>query len=178
MGAEEPAMSETKTILVVEDELDVQIYLKTVLEEAGFEVVTANNGKQALDRIQERRPDLISLDLEMPQMRGVKLLAYLQRNRDWANIPFLIVTSHARDDIGRRDLEEMRAEKIMVGPHTFVEKPIVPAEYVGRVRAALRSAPGAGTPEDEGEILRERILARLTAATTDQLREALRVLGE
>jgi CheY-like chemotaxis protein len=171
-------MTETKTILVVEDELDVQLYLKTVLEEAGFEVVTANNGKQALDRIQERRPDLISLDLEMPQMRGVKLLAYLQKNRDWAGIPFVIVTSHARDEIGRRDLEEMRAEKIMVGPHTFIEKPIVPSEYVGRIRAALRAMPeGAGATAEEGEILRRRILERLDGATPDQLRAVLRVLG-
>ena len=169
-------MSQVKTILVVEDELDVQLYLRTVLEEAGFNVVTANNGKQALDRIQERRPDLISLDLEMPQMRGVKLLAYLQRNREWASIPFVIVTSHARDEIGRRDLEEMRAEKIMVGPHTFLEKPIVPAEYVRRIREALRSAQGGESSPDDREILRAQVLARLDRATTEQLREALKVL--
>jgi hypothetical protein len=64
----------------------------------------------------------------------------------------------------------------MVGPHTFIEKPIVPAEYVGRIRGALRSTQGGEGPPDDREILRERVRARLDEATTEQLRAALMVL--
>lgn len=165
-----------KCILVIEDEPDVQLYLKTVLEEAGFQVMTADNGKQALDRIKERKPDLISLDLEMPKMRGVKLLEYLQRNPAWANIPFIIVTSHMRDDIGKRDMEEMKAKKILIGPHAFMEKPIIPDEYVKRIRRALKMSEVEGISPKGGDDLRRKVFEHLTTAGEDQLRKILDIL--
>jgi CheY-like chemotaxis protein len=61
-----------KTVLIVDDEPDIRLFLKTVLEDAGFNVMTANNGKHALERIKECKPDLISLDLVMPKMGGGK----------------------------------------------------------------------------------------------------------
>ncbi|RJP55397.1 MAG: response regulator, partial [Deltaproteobacteria bacterium] len=89
-----------KTVLIVDDEPDIRLFLKTVLEDAGFNVMTANNGKHALERIKECKPDLISLDLVMPKMGGVKLLSYLQKNPEWAKIPFIVVTAHAHDELG------------------------------------------------------------------------------
>jgi CheY-like chemotaxis protein len=64
--------SRGKTVLVVDDEPDIQFYLKTILENAGFDVMVASNGKQALDRVKDRKPDVISLDLVMPKMSGLK----------------------------------------------------------------------------------------------------------
>ena len=168
---------EEKTILVVEDEPDVQLYLQTVLEDAGFRVITADNGKQALDRMKDKKPDLISLDLEMPKMRGVKLLEYLQKNPEWAKIPFIIVTSHMRDDIGKKDMEELKAQKIVVGPHAFMEKPIAPAKYVERIRQALDVSwkqPPSG-PETKGDI-RNQVMEKLGNATDEQLEKILNLL--
>jgi CheY-like chemotaxis protein len=168
--------AEEKCILVVEDEPDVQLYLQTVLEEAGFQVMTADNGKQALDRIKERRPDLISLDLEMPKMRGVKLLEYLQRNPSWSAIPFIIVTSHMRDEIGKRDVEELKAKKILIGPHVFMEKPIVPEDYVTRIRQALHMSDIVEMPAEGSDELRTKVLEQLSTAGEDQLKKILKFL--
>jgi len=60
------------TILVVDDEPGVVIYLKTLLEDAGFTVVTAADGNEALDHVKRRKPDLISLDLVMPKKSGIR----------------------------------------------------------------------------------------------------------
>ncbi|MBI4619930.1 MAG: response regulator, partial [Desulfobacterales bacterium] len=117
-----------KTILVVDDEPDIQLFLKTILEDAGFNIITANNGKHALERIKECKPDLISLDLVMPKMGGVKLLSYLQKNPEWAKIPFIVVTAHAHDELGREDFMKLKAEKVLLSPHSYIEKPIIPSE--------------------------------------------------
>ena len=164
-----------KTILVVDDEPDIQLFLKTVLEDAGFDVMTANNGKHALERISERKPDLISLDLVMPKMGGVKLLSYLQKNPELAKIPFIIVTAHAHDELGREDLMKLKAEKVIVGPHSYIEKPVIPSEYVNKVREAV----GLERIEDTGtEGLKAKVRDKLKIATKDKLQEALKVLGE
>lgn len=139
--------------------------------------MTADNGKQALDRIKEKKPDLISLDLEMPKMRGVKLMEYLQKNPEWADIPFIIVTSHMRDEIGKRDMEEMKAKKIVVGPHAFMEKPILPSECTRKIRQHLEMAEIEEKPPDEEEALRNQVLERLGRASKDDLEEILKVLG-
>ena len=71
-----------KTVLVVDDEPNVRMYLQAVLEDAGLNVQTAANGNQALDRMTEKKPDVISLDLVMPKMSGLKFFKYIQKNKD------------------------------------------------------------------------------------------------
>ena len=90
--------AEDKTILVVDDEPNVRQYLMTVLQDAGFNVVTAGDGEEALEMIKNRIPDFISLDLIMPKKSGHKLLHELRRNKQWSRIPVLIVTAHAQDE--------------------------------------------------------------------------------
>ena len=70
-----------KTVLVVDDEADVRNFLKAALKEAGFEVVTASDGFEALERVKQQVPDLISLDLVMPKKSGAKFYRDLTRNR-------------------------------------------------------------------------------------------------
>jgi CheY-like chemotaxis protein len=65
-----------KSVLVIDDEPDVRLFLKTVLEDAGFDVMLAANGKEALERVTEKKPDVISLDLVMPKMSGLKFYKY------------------------------------------------------------------------------------------------------
>ena len=164
-----------KTILVVDDEPDIQLFLKTVLEDAGFNVMAANNGKHALEMIKECKPDLISLDLVMPKMGGVKLLSYLQKNPEWSKIPFIVVTAHAHDELGREDFMKLKAEKVLLSPHSYIEKPIMPSEYIEKVREALGlEAVGNSGTED----LKTRVRDKLKIATKDKLQEALKVLGE
>ena len=131
------ALPEEKTILVVDDEPDVRQYLATVLEDAGFNVLTAADGEEALRMIRAERPDFISLDLIMPRKSGHKLLVELRRDKDLSRIPVLIVTAHARDDLGKKDLHDILAGSTMSGPGTYLEKPIQPLNYVRSIQRTL-----------------------------------------
>jgi len=137
-----------KTVLVVDDEVDVRNFLKVALLEAGFEVVTACDGFEALEQVKKRVPDLISLDLVMPKKSGAKFHRELTRNREWAKIPVIIVTGHARDDLGEADLKELT----MSGPGIYLEKPVKPDNYV----AAIKQMLGMDSTKEETE-LAERV---------------------
>ena len=90
--------TKAKTILVVDDEADVRNFLKIALIEAGFNVITATNGNKALEEVKKTIPDLISLDLVMPEKSGAMFHRELNKNKEWSKIPIIIVTGHARDD--------------------------------------------------------------------------------
>ncbi len=126
-----------KLVLVVDDEEDVRRYLAAILEDGGFEVQTAADGNVALEFVETRSPDLISLDLVMPQKSGQRFLYALRRNRAWSGIPVLIVTGHAHDDLGRNDLDDILAGKMISGPKVYLEKPVSPDSYVRAVRRQL-----------------------------------------
>ena len=122
-----------KTILVVDDEEDVRRYLTTALTASGFNVITAEDGGQALEEVKKHKPDLISLDLVMPKKSGAKFHRELVKNKDWAKIPVLIVTGHARDDLGKADLKNLT----MSGPGIYLEKPVKPDNYIAAIKKLL-----------------------------------------
>jgi len=123
-----------RTVLVVDDEADVRAFLSAALIEAGFDVVTAEDGFEALERVQEQIPDLISLDLVMPRKSGVKFHRELVKNKKWSHIPILIVTGHGRDDLGKADLKELT----MSGPGIYLEKPVKPNNYIAAIKRVLK----------------------------------------
>jgi CheY-like chemotaxis protein len=161
-----------KTVLVVEDEAEVRLFLKTVLEDAGFEVVTADNGKQALERIKHRKPDIISLDLVMPRMRGITFIKYLQNNPEWATIPFIVVTAHAYNHLGKEDVLKLKAEKSLAAPHSYLDKPIVASEYIKIIREVLDMEA-----DNTGSMI-GRIRDTSRVENTKRLEEALKTLGD
>ena len=126
--------STKKTILVVDDEEDIRDYLSAILTDEGFNVITANDGDSALREVKKEVPDLISLDLVMPKKSGAKFHRELTKNPDWAKIPVLIVTGHARDDSGRTDLRELT----MSGPGIYLEKPVKPRNYLAAIKKLLK----------------------------------------
>ncbi|MCU0725752.1 MAG: response regulator [Planctomycetes bacterium] len=135
---------EGRRVLVVDDEPDVRRYLAAILEDAGFAVDTAADGDAALALVEKRAPDLISLDLVMPGKSGIRFLHALRRKKDWARIPVLIVTGHAKDDKGKRDLDDILAGKMISGPETYLEKPVSPESYVRAVSRQIGGPPAAG----------------------------------
>ena len=163
-----------KTVLVVDDEPDVRRYLMTILEDAGFRVLTAGDGEEALEMIRRDPPDFISLDLIMPRKSGHKLLFELRRDKQLARIPTLIVTAHARDDLGQRDLEDLMENRSMSGPGTYLEKPVDPLNYVRSIQRALGIVVDEATSQAIN--LREELGQRLRDADPDALRQALEVL--
>ena len=135
---------ENKNILVVDDEADIRGYLEVALIEAGFRVRTACDGDEALEEVKKEIPDLISLDLVMPRKSGVKFYRELITNKEWTKIPVIIVTGHARDDLGKADLKELT----MTGPGIYIEKPVKPEKYV----AAIKQILGLDTTSDEKDL--------------------------
>jgi CheY-like chemotaxis protein len=130
-----------KTVLVVDDEPDVRAFLSAALMEAGFTVKTAEDGFEAMEKVKENPPDLISLDLVMPKQSGVRFHRELLKNKRFSHIPILIVTGHARDDLGKADLKELT----MSGPGIYLEKPVKPENYI----AAIKKILDLDTSEDE-----------------------------
>jgi len=166
--------AEDKTILVVDDEPNVRQYLKTVLEDAGFGVVTAADGVEALAIIKAKKPDLISLDLVMPRKSGHKLLYELKRKKGLSRIPVLIVTAHARDDLGKGDLQDLLDNRIMSGPGVYLEKPVNPLTYVRNIQRIL----GIEMTEESADRinLKEELHRSLNGASPEALRAALETL--
>jgi len=126
--------SNKKRILVVDDEADVRNFLKAALLEAGFEVITAEDGNLALEEVKKQLPDMISLDLVMPKKSGAKFYHELTKKKEWSKIPIIIVTGHARDDLGKADLKELT----MSGPGVYLEKPVKPNNYIAAVKNILK----------------------------------------
>lgn len=160
-----------KFALVVDDEQDVRRYLRTALEDDGFEVEEASDGREALEIVTRRRPDLISLDLVMPGYSGARFHRELLKNPEWAKIPILIVTGHARDELGKADLDELT----MSGPGIYLEKPVKPATYVAAVHklVGIEDCDSAGTNTEQ---LRSELAKELQRADADTLRKALDTL--
>jgi CheY-like chemotaxis protein len=168
-----------KTVLVIDDEPDVRLFFKTVLEDGGFDVMLAANGKEALERVTDRRPDVISLDLVMPKMSGLKFYKYIQKNPERADIPVVVITAHARDDFGQGDLAKLEAARPEHGVLLVLEKPVAPVPYLNTVRKALGLAEiGEGPAGDRDSALQAQVSERLRRAGREKLEEVLRVLSK
>lgn len=163
-----------KTVLVVDDEPNVRDYLADILRDAGFTVVTAADGVEALALIRERPPDFISLDLVMPRMSGHKLLYELRKDRELSRIPVVIVTAHAGDEMGQGDLDDIMQNRVIQGPGVYLEKPVSARDYVRCVQRALGMAEAE--PEEERSTLEDAVRQQITQAEPHALRRALAAL--
>ncbi len=126
-----------KTILVVDDEPGIVQLARDYLQHAGFGVVTAIDGRSALDRVRRDRPDLIVLDLGLPGLDGLDVTRQVRRD---SNVPIVMLT--ARDD----ELDKLLG--LELGADDYLTKPFSPRELVARVRAVLRRAEPADEPGD------------------------------
>jgi CheY-like chemotaxis protein len=168
--------TEDKTILVVDDEEDIRDYLSTVLEDAGFRVVTAEDGIAALQCLKREVPDFISLDLVMPGKSGMRFLREMRRNPEWAGIPFVVVTAHAHDALGRDDLQDILSGRPLSGPSVYLEKPVKPDQYVRLICDRLGIERKVQCDDLSLEDLRNELLSLARGADRDRLQKAIRVL--
>lgn len=114
-------------ILVVDDEPQIQRFLKPSLSAAGYEVVEAGTGAEALKAVATQAPDLVILDLGLPDMDGKEVIASL---RGWSDIPIVILSA--------RDRETEKIAALDLGADDYVEKPFGIGELTARIRTALR----------------------------------------
>jgi CheY-like chemotaxis protein len=166
---------EDVTVLIVDDEVDVANYFASVLAEAGINVVTANDGEEAIEVLHRQVPDLISLDLVMPRKSGIRVLMELRKNPTWKRIPVIIVTAHARDPEIQRNLDEVLADTTMVGPSLYLDKPVTPHSYLRNICAVLdvEMAVEGIQDGDSSEALRDEARELLDSADADTLAAVL-----
>jgi len=141
-------MSKDKRILVVDDEADILNLLDYTLSRAGFEVETASDGPEALERATRAAPSLIVLDIMLPDMDGTDVLKRLKENESTRHVPVIMLTAKG-DEI----------DKILgleLGAEDYVTKPFSPREFVLRVKAVLKRTGSAPVEENtitHGDIL-------------------------
>ena len=120
-------MNIREKILVVEDEKSIAHFISTVLNNNGYEAMRARTGQEALAMVSSHCPDLIILDLGLPDMDGMELLKNI---RSWSGLPIVVVSarSHERDKVAALD----------AGADDYLTKPFGTAELLARVRTAIR----------------------------------------
>jgi DNA-binding response OmpR family regulator len=116
-----------KTILIIDDEIHILEYLKNVFEDNGYQTVTAQNGKAGLEALKTYKPDLITLDLQMPREGGTDFFRKFRSDQELKGIPILVVTG--QDDPHR----SLKPDKVTA----IVQKPFDPQELIRLVKESI-----------------------------------------
>ena len=119
-----------ETVLVIEDEKNIAELVKYNLEGAGFRVLQAARGDTGLEQARKTKPDLVILDLMLPELDGLEICKILKRNDNTAHIPILMLTAKSQ--------ETDKVVGLELGADDYVTKPFSPKELVARVKVILR----------------------------------------
>ncbi|SRR5579871_277758 len=120
-------MADTGTVLVIEDELPIRRFLKPSLQSEGFKVLEAVKGEEGLSLASSHNPDIILLDLGLPDMDGLEVV---KRLREWAATPIIIITARGK--------EKDKIAGLDAGADDYLTKPFDVGELLARIRVALR----------------------------------------
>ncbi len=126
-------------ILVVEDETPIRRFLKIAIESAGFVMIEADRGRLGIEKAATEAPDLVLLDLGLPDLDGKEVIAAI---REWSQVPILVLSV--------RDAETEKIAALDAGADDYVTKPFATGELLARIRALLRSRKA---PESERSTL-------------------------
>jgi len=148
-------------VLVVDDDADTRGVVRTLLEREGHAVVEAADGRTALRVMHQERPDLVLLDVAMPDLDG---FAVLERIRDVSGVPVLMLTAHSRE------LDKVRG--LRAGADDYVGKPFGRQELLARLHALLRRTDRSSGEEDEPPAYVDTLL------TVDFRQKEVRLAGE
>lgn len=125
-----------KKILAVDDEKHIVRLVQVNLERQGYDVVTANDGREALEKVASESPDLVVLDVMMPYMDGFEVLQNLRRNPNTKDIPVIMLTAKAQDADVFRGWQS--------GVDCYLTKPFNPIELISFVKRIFKSMDDAG----------------------------------
>jgi len=121
-----------RTILVVDDDPDALDFFVTVLEDNGYATITARDGNEALERMGEGLPDLVTLDITMPEKSGVGVYRKLREDDQYKGIPVIIITG-VSDDFK----QFISTRRQVPPPEGYLSKPIEPEDLLEKVRVLL-----------------------------------------
>ncbi len=124
-------MNNRYSILIVEDEKSIVSFMKTILTANEFDVLVARDGEQALMMVNSHCPDIIILDLGLPDMDGLKIIKSV---REWSQVPIIVVSARSR--------EQDKVMALDLGADDYITKPFGTSELLARVRTAIRHIIG------------------------------------
>lgn len=133
-------MTDSKNILVVDDDKDIVRLVRAYLEQSGYQVAVAHDGSTAMQAIRLETPDLVVLDLMLPDMDGWEITRTVRGDTKLANLPIIMLTARA-DDVDK-------IVGLEIGADDYIAKPFNPREVVARVRTVLRRTNGNGQNGD------------------------------
>jgi len=125
-----------KTILIVDDEPDVSAYLRAFFEDNGFNAIAAQNGKEGFEKAKAEKPDLITLDITMPEESGVRMYRDVRGDAELASTPVIMITGVSHEF--KRFIE---TRKQVAPPDAYFEKPIDRDALLAKVNVLLSSKP-------------------------------------
>jgi two-component system, OmpR family, alkaline phosphatase synthesis response regulator PhoP len=141
----------SKKVLVVDDEQSIVTLLQYNLQQAGFEVITANDGEEGMNKAVNERPDLMILDLMLPKLDGIEVCKQLRQQK--VMTPILMLT--AKDD------EFDKVLGLELGADDYMTKPFSPREVVARVKAILRRTQFQNEQEKKEEHIEKMVIGNL-----------------
>jgi two-component system, OmpR family, alkaline phosphatase synthesis response regulator PhoP len=133
-----------RKILAVDDEKHIVRLVQVNLERQGYEVVTANDGKEALEKVEEERPDLVVLDVMMPYMDGFEVLQNMRRNPATRDIPVIMLTAKAQDADVFKGWQS--------GVDCYLTKPFNPMELLSFVKRIFDAMSGGSGGDKRFEL--------------------------
>lgn len=151
----------SKKVLIVDDEQSIRTLLDYNLKQAGYETIMASDGKEAIEMAEAKKPDLILLDLMLPQISGIEVCKMLRSQH--INIPIIMLTAKSEE------LDKVLG--LEIGADDYMTKPFSPREVVARVKAVLRRTNNGENSTDEKSILRSGPLTIYTEQYETYLEE-------
>lgn len=136
------------TIAIVEDEANIVELIKYNLDREGYKTISANNGRRGLELVRQELPDLVILDLMLPELDGLSVCKQLRSDPQTKLIPIIILTAKSE--------EADRVLGLEMGADDYVTKPFSPRELVARVRAVLRRS--GSVDEEEPEVIENGVI--------------------
>jgi DNA-binding response OmpR family regulator len=137
-----------KKILVIDDSPDIVSFLTTLLQDHGYETFSAKDAEEGWEKAHAEHPDLICLDILMPQKSGAKLYGQFRKDPTLQRIPVVIITGFGPPDYPGIEFKKFIHHRTAVPPPDgYLEKPIKPTELLETIRAIFESRKSTGTQE-------------------------------
>jgi|YelNatPaOPRAMG01_1025707.scaffolds.fasta_scaffold00844_23 CheY-like chemotaxis protein len=130
---------EAQKVLIIEDDPEFSYYLRVVLEDEGFRTMIADDGINAYNAIKTYLPDLITLDLLLPNKTGIKLFTQLRKHNKFSSIPIIVITSYSLNSYPAVDLKKTLYSNKLSPPEAFLEKPIESKELLSTIQRILNN---------------------------------------
>ena len=128
-------MQDKKTILIIDDEPDTLTYFSSLLQDNGFNTVTAESGDEGLKKLEAAKPDLITLDITMPETSGVRCYRELREKEEWKSIPVIMITGISEDFRGF-----ISSRKQVPPPEGYLAKPVDEEQLLNMVRSLISTS--------------------------------------